>query len=191
MNYLMVKLTKRDIQKIEAFADLREADINLYKRRGNFKREDITIGAAAEIGCYKMLRDFGFKVSYPDFEIYDKGRKSFEADLMDSNRFFHIKGQSRLSAERYGASWLLQKQDPMIKVPQKGHYIIPCIVDYEKKSVYIYACVPLLTLVGEDLFGHLKIEYLNKTKVAIYLRDLTRGLTTNRRWSILYDEIRG
>jgi hypothetical protein len=191
MNYIMVKLTKRDIEKIEKFADLRCKDSDLYKKRGSFKRSDITTGAAAEIGVHKFLRKSGFKVSAPDFNIYDAPKKSYDADLMDGTRYFHVKGQSRKSAEQYGASWLLQKSDPMFKDAKYGHYMITCVVDYEKKSVYIYACVPVRTLVREKVFGKLKIDYLNKTKVALYLKDLTRKLTTNRRWSILYEEVRG
>lgn len=190
VNYILTKLTARDLEEIECFADARCGDSKHYQRRGNFKRSDITTGAAAEIGAYKALKKAGFEISKPDFGIYHKSKKSFNADLSDGERHFHVKGQSVESATLYGASWLLQKEDPMIKVPLPGHYLMCCLVDYEKKAVYTYCNVPVMTLVREDLFDKLKIDYLNRTKVAVYLKRLTRDLQTNQRWSILYDAVR-
>lgn len=186
MNHIMVKITKKDLEKAYNFAKARSKDVKLYQNRGSFKLSDITTGALAEIACYKLLKRNGFEVSKPDFEIYDKSRKSYKADLEGNNRQYHVKGQMLKSAETYGCSWLMQRHDPIINNPERGHYLMPCVVDEEKMVVYIYGCVPLLSLVNEDCIGECTVPSFRRTKVAIYLQDVTMLLTPSRRWSVLY-----
>lgn len=191
MNYITTKLTQEDIDQIEEFADKRFTDKSskkVYEKRGTFKRSDIVIGAAAEIGVYKALNRAGIKVGPPDFKIYKSRQKSFAHDLTDGDKHFMVKGQSLESAARYSASWAFQKEDPYLKVPTPDTYVVTCVVDYDKRIVYIYACVPLMTLVREDLFDNMVLKYYQTNKIALYLRRLTSCLTTNQRWSILYNK---
>ena len=79
----LVRLTAADRKKCEAFADARcDSDVSLYEKRGSFKRVDIIAGAMAEIATYKFLRSKGLKVGKPDFEIYEAGKKSYDAELV-------------------------------------------------------------------------------------------------------------
>lgn len=186
MNYKTVKITNKDLEIAYEFADARSKDIKLYQKRGSFKLSDITTGALAELAVYKVLKKAGFNVCKPDFEIYDKSKKSFKADMTDGKRHFHVKGQQRHSAEIYGCSWLMQRTDPIINRPEKGHYMIPCVVDEENMEVFIYGCIPLISLVNENCVGECTVPSFRRTKVALYLHDIATNLTTSRRWGILH-----
>jgi hypothetical protein len=190
MSQLIIKLTDADFDIITEFAGKRCKDGNFYKKRGNFKVDDIIVGAAAEIGAFKALRRAGLNPSEPDFEIYSAAKKSFSPDLVARNKGFHVKGQKMSSAKTYGYSWILQKEDPIVNIPIPGHYFIFCTVDLDAKTVYIHSCIPIYTIWRLELFGKLKIDYLNKTKVAIYLAELEKKLTQKQLWSVLYEYVK-
>ena len=179
-----IKLTKYDRNRAEKFADEREKDTDLYKRRGNFKREDIVTGALGEIAAYKLLREYDFKINKPDFKIYEKSKKSFDADLVDATRHFHIKSQNKESVIKYTKSWILQREDKLLTKEQKGHYVIPCIVDLETNEVEILCVTNIETIKKNHMIGELKIPWLQKYKVALYWDDL-KGLSYNARWGVL------
>lgn len=185
-NYIMVKLTANDIKKAKEFAALRSKDSKLYEKRGGFKLSDIITGALAEIACHKLIRKHEPELSKPDFTIYDKSQKTYKADLYTETRSFHIKGQTLQSAETYGASWLMQRRDPILNDPENGHYLVPCVVDEENKVVYVYGCVPMRTMTTEGLIGECVVPMFRTNKVCIYLSEITKKLSPNRRWSILY-----
>lgn len=189
MNNILMKITAADIKKAKEFAAKRAKDSRLYEARGGFKVEDIVNGALAEIAVYKLIRSVDPDVSAPDFNIYGKSEKTFKADLSTETRCFHVKGQSINSAETYGASWLMQRKDPMLKEPENGHYLVPCVVDIDNKCVWVYACVPIRTLISENLLGECVVPQFRTNKVCIYLSEITRKLTPTRRWSILYKDI--
>lgn len=186
MSSKSLKLTKRDREKCEIFADLRSVDSDLYKKRGNFKREDIVTGALAEIAVYKLLRSYNIKVGEPDFAIYEKGLKSFDCDLTDGKRKFHVKGQTTKSASLYGESWLMQKTDPVLNKNESGHYLIPTNVDLETNEVTIFGIYNIKTIRDSDCIGEPKIEWLRRNKVAIYNDHLEGLMTESAKWSLLY-----
>lgn len=189
MSSKTVKLTVKDREKAEIFADLRCVDSNLYKKRGNFKREDIVIGALAEIAVYKLLRKNDIKVGKPDFAIYSAGDKSFDADLSDSKRKFHVKGQSVKSAKLYGSSWLMQRTDPIICKPESGNYLVPTNVDLSLNEVTIFGIYNVKTIVDKECIGAPKLEWLARTKVAIYNDHLEGMMSESAKWSMLYRKV--
>ena len=168
-----VKITKKERNEVERFADARCAENqDLYKRRGGFKRDDIVIGAMAEIAVYKTLRDAGIKVKRPDFKIYGKGEKSFESDLSDGKRHYHVKGQSVASAMRYGHSWLMQRSDPLVKAPKLNHYLVPTAVSLQDNMVMILGFPSFTALHYAHAFSDCSVPMFNRTKTAIYLESL-------------------
>jgi hypothetical protein len=177
----IINLTKKDREQAEAFADKRCGDSALYKQRGAFKREDIVVGALSEIAVYKLLREAGRDVSKPDFAIYETRKKSYEADLCDSQRHFHVKGQGRVSAKRYGISWLFQKSDKIVKEPVLNHYIVPTNVDLDSNEVTVYGIISTTAIHSHKCWGECKLDWLNKTKCALYLKDL-EILTYRQLW---------
>lgn len=192
MIYLEIKLSKKDREKAEKFAEARtrSSSSSCYKERGGFKPSDIVVGAMAEIGVYELLHEAGIKVNEPDFKIYSKSKKSFNADLTDGKRFFHVKGQQLSSAKTYSCSWLMQRKDPIINRPQAKHYLVTTNVDLDRNIVMIYSCVPLITLVKNDLIGECVVPRFRENKVAIYLDDIVKKLPASRRWSVLYTEVK-
>jgi len=181
---MKLKIDHYTIKKCEDFADKRTKNSQFYKMRGGFKWEDIYTGALAEYACYKYLKSRGFEVKKPDLTIHSQGKKSYDADLTDGIKNFHVKGQTVESAKRYGNSWLMQRRDPIINDPKFGHYLMPCFVD--GNSVEILGCVPLKTIVENDLIGECKVPKFRTNKVALYWDDIKAGLQNNQRWSILY-----
>lgn len=181
----VIELDSKDRKKAERFADARcEEDQSLYKRRGGFKRCDILSGALGEIAVAKYLQALGFPVNNPDFEIYDKKNKSFDCDLTDGKRLFHVKSQSKKSAERYGESWLLQRRDPLVNAPTIKDYIIPCVVDLESNRVEIWGVISFNALVKNGGVGECKVPRFRTTKVALYL-DSMKELSSSLRWGVI------
>ncbi len=186
-----IRLTKADRKKCEEFADARcSGDTKLYEKRGGFKRVDIVAGAMAEIATYKFLRSKGIKVSKPDFQIYEVGSKSYEADLSIGNKKFHVKGQTYQSSLMYGESWLMQKKDPLIRKPVeypniKNNYLVPCIVDIGGNNVHILGVPSFSVLHAHHCFSVPTVDRFKFTKVAIYSETLEWALTYNSLWGVV------
>lgn len=180
-----ITLRKRDRTEVEAFVDARcGEDQSMYKSRGGFKREDILVGALAELAVYRFLKKNGFKVKRPDFTILEKGKKSFNADLTDGYRHFHVKGQSLASAYRYGNSWLMQRYDPLVKNATPLHYLVPTLVDTKTNTVTIYGVISFTALHYHHAFMDCKVPQFNRTKTAIYLESL-HNISSNGRWGMI------
>jgi len=164
-----IQLTKEQRQQAEDFADLREKnDSSFYKtKRGAFKREDIVVGALGEIATYRFYSEGGVTISEPDFTIHKK--KSYDADLRTKESFIHVKSQSKESEDKYGCSYLFQKTDKLVTEPLKCHDISCCVVDLEKNLVEIKG-IYRATIIK---WGEPKLEFLKKTKVALYIYEQT------------------
>jgi len=185
VKYITEKISKADRKRIEEFADARcGEDQSLYKKRGGFKRSDIVIGAIAEVAVYNFLKRKKFKINKPDFTIHETKQKSFDADLQDERRKFHVKGQSMISAIKYGNSWLMQKSDKLVKAPLKGHYLVPTMVNDENNEVDIFGFISMTAMHEHFCFGECKIPYFRYNKVAIYLEKL-KDLSYGARWGLL------
>jgi len=179
-------LNKTDQKRARKFAnDRKEADTALYERRGGFKIEDIISGAMAELAVYRVLKEKGVEVGFPDFKLYEKGQKSYAADLSDGLHYFHVKGQTLESKKRYGASWLLQRNDPLVNQPERLNYIVPCTVDINTGRVEIYGILSALSLVQNHCIGECKVPWFQKTKVALYLDHIEPLFSTAARWGFL------
>ena len=179
-------LSKADIKRAKKFAQSRyEADTALYERRGGFKIEDVISGAMAELAVYRVLKEKGVEVGYPDFKIYEAKDKSYAADLTDGLHHFHVKGQTLESKKRYGASWLLQRNDPVIASPERLNYIVPCTVDLETGRVEIYGILSALSLVQNHCIGECKVPWFQKYKVALYLDHIEPIFSEKARWGFL------
>jgi hypothetical protein len=163
-----IKITPYWRKKAEAFADLREQnDSSFYRnKRGAFKREDILTGALCEIGAWKYLsEECGIPVSKPDFSVHTK--KSYGADLTCGDWHYHVKGQTTISESKYGNSYLFQKGDKLVTVPEENHFIICCVVDLKENIVYIRKELDAPGIV----WGEPRLDWLKKTKVALYVEE--------------------
>lgn len=173
------------LKKCKEFADKRAPGSELYEKRGGFKWIDIYAGAIGEVGVYNILKELGIEVNKPDFAIYSKRNKNYNADLTDGNFHFHVKSQTIESASKYGNSWIMQKSDPILNKPQKTHFLVPCNVDTQHGIVTVLGCTKITDLVNHNAIGECKLEWFRKTKCAIYEEDIKNKLTFYKRWTIL------
>jgi len=179
-------LNKSDMKRARKFAKARvEDNVELYRKRGGFKEVDIIAGAMGEIAVYKLLKAQGFPVGKPDFSIHEVRKKSFDPDLTDGLHHFHVKSQTLESKSMYGASWIMQRTDPIINNPQRLHYMVPSTVDIDTGRVEIYGIMSLLSLVQNGCIGECKNEWFRKTKIAIYLDHIEGILSSKARWGFL------
>lgn len=177
-----VFLTNADMKRARKFAKERCQNVSLYQKRGGFKEIDIISGAMAEIAVYRMLKEKGVEVGKPDFTIHSNGRKSYDADLCDGLHHFHVKGQTIQSKEKYGASWIMQRKDPIVNSPEKLHYLVPCVVDTSTGRVEIFGIMSILSLKQHACFSECKLEWFRKTKIALYLDHIEGIMTKKARW---------
>jgi hypothetical protein len=180
---MKIKVSDYIYKKCVKFAEDRmggSADLYTYRGEKNKAKmfDDILIGTLGEWAAYKFLKDLDIKVSKPDMKIYEKRRKSFDADLTNDKFKFHVKSQSVVSRKRYGSSWLLQRSDKVVSDPQDGEYfILTCV---EGKEVEILACIFIRDIVNNQLWGECKVPRYRHSKVALYLDDLNDNIQTRR-----------
>lgn len=168
-----IKLTKACRLLAEFFADDRESGTTLYKRRGGFKREDLVAGAMGEMGVYLWLtKEMGYEVENPDLTLHSK--KSYGADLTDGAYYFHVKSQTDTSANKYGESWICQKEDKLVTNPGLKHYLVLCRVNIPEGRVTILSCISGTSLAKNKVWSKPRLEWFRKTKVALYLKDIKK-----------------
>lgn len=189
-----IKISKNDWAKCHEFAVAQlETSINHYKKRkqGNAAKitEDIITGKLGELAAYRFLRSKGIMCAAPDFNIYEARQKSFDADLNFEGKQFHCKSQSRMSAAKYGESWILQwggkghgHIDKLFKNRSKNDYLVPMQVS--ETEVIIYGIIPVDTLFKNDLIKEPKLAWFADTKRAVYLNDI-RKLNHYFRWGLV------
>lgn len=179
------KISDEDFAKCKAFVEARLAENqDLYKKRGGFKEEDLWVGVLAEFASYYYLKEKKIEVDEPDLKIYNSRKKSYNADLSDGKRQFHVKGQSERSASLYGDSWLMQRYDKIVKNPHRNHFIVPCRVDIDKRKVKIWGIVSNFAIHRKGCWGECKHPAFRTTKVAIYLDSLYDKLSNKQMWSV-------
>jgi hypothetical protein len=169
---MKVKLLKRDIERCERFAEKRmNGSKDEYKARGELREskifQDIVTGACGEIAVYRYLKNQGIESTKPDFKIYEKRKKSFDADLISEVGNLHVKSQTLESANKYGASWLFQKWDPLLKDDHLKDYMVFCIVD--DREVTIEHICHIKDIIDNDALDEPKVWRYKHTKHAIYL----------------------
>ena len=197
MRSIKIGIKKGDLKIAEQFAiDRVEYSMRQYERRGqsNYDKivHDIKIGALGEIAVYRLLKKFGFKTDEPDFNVYVKKDKSYDADFKDDNGFlFHCKSQSEESAKQYGRSYILQwggdghgHTDKLFRNCTHRDFLIPCLVLLSTQEVEIFGCYKLETIFKKELVKMPKVKWLEYSKRAIYLEDLLK-LTDSQRWGKL------
>jgi hypothetical protein len=89
-------------------------------------------GKLAEWCNYQSLIEAGYILEKPPcMLIFSQGNKSYDADLVvlgkdkqiyDSPKHVHVKSVSSETYKKYGASFLVQANDPIVKNPDEHHY---------------------------------------------------------------------
>lgn len=173
---MYVDISNYYVKKCCDFADAQlETSSAVYARRGEPRLEkmrlDIITGKMGEVAAYKYLKDKGINCSKPDFEIYEARRKSFDPDIVtDCGLNIHVKAQSHESMMRYGASWLMQKTDKLVKNPLPNDLIL--MVSIEGSQAKILGIVSAEEVKANNLFDQPRIPRYAVSKVALYFDGL-------------------
>lgn len=149
-----------------------------YNSRGELRQDkivqDICIGKLGEIAAYKYLTTRGYKASRPDFEIYKSGKKSFAPDIItECGKRVHVKSQGYESMIRYGASWLLQKSDKLIRDADDLDFIL--MVSLKGLSADVLGVVKVKDLIDNNLFSKPAVPRFAETKIAVYYDSLKKS----------------
>lgn len=176
------KPSKYVLKRVFDFASKRmggSKDLYAYRGEKNLSKmeEDIIIGTLGEYAVQNYFKSKGLKCSRPDVKIYEKRRKSFDADLKAVNFYneninVHVKSQSLKSVKKYGLSWLFQRNDSLVKKPEVNDVMAFCTVDPKTFECSIVGFVHPRLVCEMNLWGECKVWQYQKTKVAIYLTDL-------------------
>jgi len=174
---MKIKISKYIYDKIEEFADLRiKGSEKLYKNRGEPNvikiRQDIIIGAMGEWAVFRLLRERGFEFNKPDMKIYESKQKSFSADLSNDDYDIHVKSQGEVSINRYGHSWLMQRNDSLVRNPKDGEWLAFTAVDLNNKEVEVKGFCLASIIKENDLFEECMVPRFRFSKVALYMNSL-------------------
>ena len=95
--------------------------------------ENCLRGKMAEYCCYYSMIKAGYILqNEPDLKIFEQSEKSYDADLVcigkgkeiyDVPRYIHVKSVSAESFAKFGASFLIESNDELVRSPQENHYI--------------------------------------------------------------------
>jgi hypothetical protein len=141
-----------------------------YKDRNNTTenlKNILSSSKACEYIVYQHLRACNKKCTLPDIKIYKPHEKNYDADLYcyDTNIHIHVKSVSIESAKKYGHSWIVQKNDPIVNNPQNNHWY--CFVEFTNmKKIRIIGWLNCT----KAIYKPTKLNH--SSKLAIYYSDI-------------------
>lgn len=170
---MIIKIPKRIYIKCKKFSENRlSSSKSTYSYRGESREckmlDDVRIGCIGEWAVSIYLTDMGFECSEPDMNIYEKNKKSFDADLYVDDIHIHVKSQGIESAKRYGNSWLFQRSDSLVSNPDDNEIIAFTNVDLENRTVEILG----FCWARDMKYGECKVWSYRHTKLAVYLPEI-------------------
>lgn len=171
---MIIKFTSQDITKCQEFAG--KIDTGFYSTRGQFNNEkrikDQIVGKLAEIVVFSYFKDKGIETTPPDFNIYNKSKKSWDHDISNKDLNLHIKSQSIEQSKKYGTSFVFEKTDKKIfKDYSDKDYVCFVSIDLPNKTAEIKSILKLEDLHKHNLFKPMKLAHLT-TKAAVYFDDV-------------------
>lgn len=171
---MLIKFKPQDIKKCQEFAN--SVDTRFYATRSQYNNEkrikDQIIGKLGELAIFAYFKAKNIELTFPDFKIYDKSKKSWDFDLKGKDFNLHVKSQAIYQSKKYGESWIFENSDRHIfKDISDNDYVCFVIVDLDNKVAEIKSIVQLQELHEKCLFKKPKLSYLT-SKSAIYFQDL-------------------
>lgn len=162
--------------------------VDKYAKRKQFNpikiQKDIKTGKLGEVLVYDALSESLKDLTYPDFNIYDKKDKSWDADLKAPSLGLSlaVKTQDIESSIAYGDSWVFQFNmgksydcdSGIFKVQDDNHYVAFVSLNSPRREGNIRAIVKVNWLHKNNLFKPMKLKHLQGNKVAVYLEDLEK-----------------
>jgi len=133
----------------------------------------------AELAGMQCLRDFGFDVNEPDFNIYDVKDKSFSLDLIGNHPKLgdvKVAVKAQLKVDMTGTkntpSYAFTRKDRLLTSPKEDEYVLMLIAN-EDESFTVVKMLSAPT-VFPDFVDELMSPH--SSRVAIYFRDIKNGL---------------
>jgi hypothetical protein len=167
-----VRLNAALVDKAKYFAREVTATTNYRDSRqfSNAKIEhDHFISKLGEEAVNIVFEKLGNKVTGPDYTIYGKKQKSWDADLFVEGVPLAVKTQSAEAAKKYGLSWTFQagreRRDPILEKP-KTWVCFVALTSLHSASVYPPYQIKDLT------FREPKLEKLKGSKLVVYAEGL-------------------
>ncbi len=166
------------LEKAKHFAVSVAATTN-YRDSRQFSRAKIEydhfISKLGEEAVRLAFENLGKKVKGPDYRVYQKKQKSWEADLFVEGVPLAVKTQSAEAAKKYGLSWTFQagskRRDPIL---EKAEAWLCFVVLESTLLAKVYP--PYQT---KDLkFREPKLEKLKGSKLVVYAEDLLGPILT-------------
>ncbi len=167
-------------QKCQKFAKLEYETTKEHRRRRNQSnvariRIQVADGKMGELLAYRYFQRWGYDVTEPDFQIYQKAHKSFDADFYVNGHPMHCKSQNAESAARYGLSWTFQKggngyghTDPCLETPTDKAVFVK--VDHWRRTGEVFGPFSMGDLIPK--FRDPQLARLKGVKTCIYVEDL-------------------
>lgn len=128
-----VHIPKKIIQKATAFSWQVIGTVNYSdSNQHNWKkiRQDHFISKLGEEAVCAVFEQYAEYVSQPDYHIYQRLKKSWEADLQVNGTNLAVKTQCRTQARKYGLSWTFQnapaRKDPILRQPNYWICFVEC-----------------------------------------------------------------
>ncbi len=171
----MIQLTIEDLKMCNDFADLVfSTNQDMYRRRNQSNpvkiKNQINIGKLCELAVHRFLAGS----SEPDFGIYKKSKKSFDADLTYKGFKLHVKGQDSIAAASYGTSWVFTYSS-------SGGSLDPLLVKQTEEDLVAFVLIDMSTLVCD-------IKCIMKAKEIVNVMSLPRILSLYQSKRVVYLE---
>lgn len=161
-----------------------DSSADRYARRNQFSvdkiRKDIRNGRIAEELVHQAFIKQFPNLSAPDYNIYQKGDKSWAPDLKDAKLRLAVKSQDIESAQQFGESWVFQYNDGkkydcdtgIFKDQDDNHYVAFVLLNVPKRFGIIRGVVKVNWLHQNKLFKEMQKENLRGNKLAVYYDSL-------------------
>jgi hypothetical protein len=172
-----VRLPPEIISRAQSFADDVTDTVNYHdsnQRKKRKIRDDHFVSKLGEEAVRLVFEARKCIVEGPDYSIYDKKQKSWEADLKVNALEVAVKTQRRSVAKRYDLSWTFQdsprRRDPILSMPDAW----VCLVVYEDLEPDCECLVYPLRKIKQLIFEAPRLSYLVGKKQAVYLETLQK-----------------
>jgi hypothetical protein len=173
-----VRLDTALVDKATRFAKEVVATTNYHDSRQLNKlkiEHDHFISKLGEEAVRLAFEKLGKKVVGPDYRVYQKKQKSWDADLFIDNVALAVKTQGAEAAKKYGLSWTFQagskRHDPILEKPDAW----VCFVGLESN---VLAEVYPPFQIKELKLREPKLARLKGSKLVVYVEDLLETTLT-------------
>lgn len=135
-------------------------------------RDDHFISKLGEEAVKQVFEERGNKVTGPDYNVYHRKKKNWNADLIVNGIEVAVKTQKKSAADKYGLSWTFQfslvRKDPVLRNPTAWI----CFVECDDSDANYFCQVFPPRKMKSLLLKEPKLPHLKGKKIVVYAEDL-------------------